>query len=87
MNKKAEGSGIGIVGVFLAILIFFLVRGCVSAEFQDQHNEFCNDNGFDYGTEVLKNTLIVCYNFDDNLTQKFKYSDFEIWKKEWRKTQ
>ena len=77
MNKKGEGSGgIGILGVIVALFIFFFIRGCVKLGFQDSINEFCVENGFEYGEETVENTLIECKEFNNDNSTKFKY---EIW--------
>lgn len=79
--RKAN-TGIGIIGVFFAIFLFFALRGCAMEYHQEDINNFCIEKGFSYGGEIYRNTLISCYTFRNETTEDYMYSEFEKWKKE-----
>lgn len=77
-RKKAE-SGIGVFGVFFAILLFFIIRGCVNDNHQDNINEFCVENGYSFGEESIRNTLIICQDYNYTTPLQINYNDYEYW--------
>lgn len=79
MNKKGGSSsgGIGFFGVLIVLILFFGVRGCIKEEFQEAINEFCIEEGFEYGEETVINTVIECRNFSNEYIAKIKYERFQ----------
>ena len=82
LNKKAEGnSGIDTFGVLIALFLFFLIRGWFISGEQQEINEFCIGNGFNYGEERIIDTLIICENYDNNNKSKFSNGYYESYKR------
>ena len=71
---------IGIIGVIIAILIVVGIRGCITLERQESINNFCIEEGFDYGKETVKNTAIECKNFDDDDIKKVSYGEWQSYR-------
>lgn len=79
MNKK--GDGIDFFGMVIALLFVIMIFHWAGNHDQRQHNKFCLKQGFDYGEETVRNTVIICGNLNDNEQERFDYDFFEQSKK------
>lgn len=71
---------IGFIGVVIALLLVFGIRACSMNDNQDDINEFCIDIGYEYGSEIGRNTAIECRSWDGSDSYVFKYSEFRDWR-------